>query len=49
MAQQLKMHVENNILGNTPPRYQNDGQGYGQDYGPDYRPESWVKLWAELS
>ena len=36
MAQQLKMHVENNILGNTPPRYQNDGQGYGPDYRQDY-------------
>ena len=33
MAQQLKMHVENNILGNPPPRRQD----YGQDYGQNYR------------
>lgn len=32
MAQQLKMHVENNILGNPPPRNQDYGQGYGQNY-----------------
>lgn len=32
MAQQLKMHVENNILGNPPPRSQSDRQNYGQNY-----------------
>ncbi len=32
MAQQLKMHVENNILGNPPPRSQSDRQNYEQNY-----------------
>lgn len=35
MAQQLKLHVENNVLGN-PPRYQNDWQNDRQDYRPDH-------------
>ncbi|MGB3298528.1 MAG: hypothetical protein WBA76_09690 [Phormidesmis sp.] len=37
MAQQLKMHVESNLLGNPPPRYGDDERSYRPDQGSNYR------------